>query len=114
VRTRIAASSADGSCSGRLIRSKKRDSGRKASFTETSYDRGSSSSCRTGLATRVANRSLGSSSTGIRLTVARAAPVSMFVEPGPIEAVQAIACSRLRMREKPTDACTIACSLRAR
>jgi hypothetical protein len=38
----------------------------------------------------------------------------MFVEPGPIEAVQAIACSRLRMREKPTDACTIACSLRAR
>ncbi len=39
-----------------------------------------------------------SSSTGIRLVVANAAPVSMFVEPGPIEAVQAKACSRLRIR----------------
>jgi hypothetical protein len=56
----------------------------------------------------------GSSSTGMRLVVASAAPVSMFVEPGPIEAVHAIACMRLRMREKPTAACTMPCSLRAR
>ena len=40
-----------------------------------------------------------SSNTGIRFVVANAAPVNMFVEPGPIEAVQAIACSRLRIRE---------------
>ena len=33
--------------------------------------------------------SLGSSRTGNRLTVAPAAPVTRFVEPGPIEAVQA-------------------------
>jgi hypothetical protein len=42
--------------------------------------------------------SLGSSSTGIRLTVASAAPVSMLLEPGPIDALHAIACSRLRVR----------------
>ena len=42
--------------------------------------------------------SLASNSTGIRFVVASAAPVSMFVEPGPIDAVQAKACSRLRIR----------------
>ena len=42
--------------------------------------------------------SLGSSSTGMRLTVASAAPVSMLLDPGPIEAVQAMVCSRLRVR----------------
>ena len=98
VRTRIAASRADVSCSGRQMRSKNRDSGRNASLTDTSYERGSSSSCSTGLATRVAKMSLGSSSTGIRLIVARAAPVSMLVEPGPIEAVHASAWRRLRIR----------------
>ena len=46
--------------------------------------------------------------------VASAAPVIMLVDPGPIEAVQAKADSRFRIRAKPTDACTIACSFRAR
>ena len=46
--------------------------------------------------------------------VANAAPVNMFVDPGPIDAVHAIACSRFRIRENPTDACTMPCSLRAR
>ena len=46
--------------------------------------------------------------------VASAAPVTMLVEPGPIEAVQARVCSRLRIRAKPTAACTMPCSLRAR
>ena len=114
VSTRIAASSADGSCSGRLIRSQNRDTGLNASFTLTSYERGSSSSCSSGLAARVAKKSLGSSRTGMRLMVASAAPVTMLVEPGPIEAVQAKVCSRFRIRAKPTDACTMACSLRAR
>jgi hypothetical protein len=50
------------------------------------------------LATRVANTSDGSSSTGIRLVVASAAPVTMFVEPGPIDAVHAMAWRRLRIR----------------
>ena len=98
VSTRIAASSADGSCSGRLIRSQNRDTGLNASLTLTSYERGSSSSCSTGLATRVAKKSLGSSSTGMRLMVASAAPVTMLVEPGPIEAVQAKVASRFRIR----------------
>ena len=50
----------------------------------------------------------------MRLMVASAAPVTMLVEPGPIEAVQAKVASRFLIRAKPTDACTIACSLRAR
>ena len=58
--------------------------------------------------------SLASSSTGIRLVVASAAPVSMFVDPGPIEAVHARVCSRLRVRAYATEACTMPCSLRAR
>jgi hypothetical protein len=98
VSTRMAASSAAGSCSGRQIRSKQRDTGRRQSLTETSRLRGSSSSCSTGLAGRVANTSPGSSSTGSRLTVASAAPVTMFVAPGPIEEVQANACSRSFIR----------------
>jgi hypothetical protein len=114
VSARIAPSSADGSCSGRHTRSKNTDSGRNASLTDTSPESGRSSSCSTGLATRVANTSLGSSSTGMRLVVASAAPVSMLVEPGPIDAVHAMTCSRLRMRENPTAACTMPCSLRAR
>jgi hypothetical protein len=46
----------------------------------------------------VAKRSPGSSSTGRRLIVASAAPVTMFVAPGPIEEVQAIVESRSCMR----------------
>jgi hypothetical protein len=89
VSTRIAFSRADGSCSGRLTRSKYRDTGRNASFTLMSPAPTFSSSCRTGVATRVVKVSDGSSRTGNRLIVASAAPVSMFVEPGPMLAVQA-------------------------
>jgi hypothetical protein len=80
------------------MRSKKRDTGRKASLTETSSDVGSSSSCRTGLATRVAKVSPGSSSTGSRLMVASAAPVTMFVAPGPTDDVHASVDSRSFVR----------------
>ena len=45
---------------------------------------------------------------------ASAAPVTMLVEPGPIEAVQARVCSRLLIRAKPAAAWTMPCSLRAR
>ena len=48
VSTRIAPSSADGSCSGRLTRSKNLDSGRNASLTVTSAAYGCSSSWSTG------------------------------------------------------------------
>jgi len=68
------------------------------SFTETSYVVGDSSSCSTGPLTRVAKTSPGSSRTGRRLIVARAAPVTRFVAPGPIEVVQASVESRSRMR----------------
>jgi hypothetical protein len=80
------------------MRSKKRDTGRKQSLTETSSDRGSSSSCSNGLAARVAKMSPGSNRTGRRLIVASAAPVTMLVAPGPIEDVHASVASRLRMR----------------
>jgi hypothetical protein len=83
---------------GRLMRSKKRDTGRKASLTETSSERGSSSSCSTGLADARGEDVAGSSSTGRRLIVASAAPVTMFVAPGPIDDVHASVDSRLRMR----------------
>ena len=58
-------------------------------MTLTSPSIACSSSWRTGPWRRLAKVSLGSSSTGSRLVVAVAAPVSMFVEPGPIDAVQA-------------------------
>ena len=45
--------------------------------------------------------------------VASAAPVTMFVAPGPIDEVQANVDRRLRIRAKAAAACTIACSLRA-
>ena len=73
-----------------------------------------SSCCRTGAGPRVAKMSPGSSSTGRRLIVASAAPVSMFVAPGPIELVQASARRRLAILAKPTAVCTIACSFRGR
>jgi hypothetical protein len=49
-------------------------------------------------ALRVANVSLGSSSTGSRLIVASAAPVIMFVAPGPTDVVQAYVERRFFMR----------------
>ena len=55
----------------------------------------------------------GSSSTGSRLMVATAAPVTMLVAPGPIEVVQASVCRRLFIFAKAAAVCTIACSLRA-
>ena len=45
--------------------------------------------------------------------VASAAPVTMFVAPGPIEEVQAKTDSRLRARAKAAAACTMACSFLA-
>src|SRR5882757_5474123 len=112
VSTRIAPIKAAGSCSGRHTRSKKRDSGLNASLTVISLSWGCSRSCRTGVLTRVANVSDGSSSTGSRLMVARAAPVSMLVEPGPMLAVTAHACSLSFCLAYAAAVCTIACSLR--
>jgi hypothetical protein len=87
--TRIASGSAVISCSARVMRSKNRLSGRKLSLTLASALTGCSSCCSTGPWRRLANVSDGSSRTGSRFVVAVAAPVSMFVEPGPIDAVQA-------------------------
>ena len=80
------------------MRSQYFETGLKQSLTDTSYDRGSSSSCNTGLAGRVAKMSPGSSSTGSRLMVARAAPVTMLVAPGPMDDVQAKVASRSFIR----------------
>ena len=61
----------------------------EASLTDMSASCGASICCSTGCGARVANVSPGSSSTGSRLTVASAAPVTMFVAPGPTEDVHA-------------------------
>ena len=108
----MAASSAEGSCSGRQMRSKNRDTGRNASLTLMSCAAGSSSCCSTGSATRVAKVSPGSSSTGSRLMVASAAPVTMLVAPGPTDDVQASVDIRFLVRANAAAACTMACSLR--
>ena len=58
-------------------------------MTVTSACVGCSSCWSTGPWRRLAKVSLGSSSTGRRFVVAVAAPVSMLVEPGPMDAVHA-------------------------
>ena len=114
VSTRIADSSAAGSCSGRHTRSKYFETGRSVSLTVTSPANGSSSSCSKGDALRSANVSAGSSRTGIRLIVARAAPVTRLVAPGPTLVDTAYVWSRSFIRAYATAVCTIACSLRPR
>ena len=98
VSTRMAPSALGISCSGRLIRSQKRETGLKASLTEMSRLRGSSSCWSTGSGNRVAKMSEGRISTGTRSIVASAAPVIMLVDPGPMEAVHAKACKRFLVR----------------
>ena len=71
------------------MRSQYRETGRKQSLTLVSWLRGDSSCCRTGAGSRFAKTSPGRSSTGRRLIVAVAAPVTMFVAPGPTDVVQA-------------------------
>ena len=110
----MACNNAWGSCSGRQIRSKYFETGRRQSFTDTSSDVGSSSSWSTGFARRLAKTSPGSSSTGMRFVVATAAPVTKLVAPGPTDVVQAKALSRSDIRAYPTAVCTMACSLRTR
>ena len=112
VNTRIAPNSAAGNCSGRHTRSKNRETGRNASFTEMSYPYGCSNSCNTGDDTRVAKISDGNNNTGNRLIVANAAPVNIFDAPGPTDAVTANACNLSSCRAYPTATCTIACSFR--
>ena len=71
-----------------------------------------SNCCKTGATLRRAKMSPGSRSTGSRLIVAVAAPVTMFVAPGPIEVVQASVLNRLLCLAYAAAVCTIACSLR--
>ncbi len=113
VSVRTAARAAPISCSGRLIRSKYRETGRKTSLTLTSPAHGASSCWSTGSATRVAKVSPGRSSTGSRLMVAPAAAVTMLVAPGPTEEVQANVERRSVIRAYAAAVCTMACSLRA-
>src|SRR6185312_11197144 len=112
VRTRMAAGSAVSSCSGRVMRSKKRQTGRNASLTVTSASSGCCNCCSTGPWCLVAYVSPGSSSTGNLLTVASAAPVTMLSAPGPIEEVTARVARRRLYLANAVAACTRACSLR--
>ena len=113
VRTRIASIAPVMSCSGREIRSQYRETGLKQSLTETSSVSARSSCWRTGATRRETKMSPGRRRTGTRLTVATAAPVTMFVAPGPIELVQASARSRRLRFAYATAVWTIPCSLRA-
>src|SRR5215212_9285631 len=113
VSTRIAARAAPITCSGREILSQYRDTGLKQSLTERVPSLGVSSCCRTGSGPREAKTSPGRRSTGRRLIVARAAPVTMLVAPGPMEVVQAKVWRRSFWRAWAEAVCTIACSLRA-
>ena len=71
---------------------------------------GDSSCCSTGAGCRLAKMSPGSRSTGSRLMVAVAAPVTMLVAPGPIELVQANVPRPRRALAKAIAVCTMACS----
>src|SRR5579864_8164168 len=82
-------------CSGRSMRSQYRATGLKQSLTETSWVAEDSNCCKTGATLRRAKMSPGSSRTGSRLMVARDAPVTMLVAPGPIDVVQARVLNRL-------------------
>ena len=82
-------------------------------MTETSPAQGTSSCWSTGSGVWLAKTSPGRSSTGRRLMVASAAPVTMFVAPGPIELVHTSVPRRLRIRAYPAAMCTMPCSLRA-
>ena len=68
----------------------------KQSFTLMSWVAADSSCCSTGATFLREKISPGSSSTGMRLMVAVAAPVIMLVAPGPIEEVQANVLRRFR------------------
>ena len=85
------------------MRSKNLESGLKASLTVIDKSYGCSSCCSTGSAARFAKVSDGSNKTGSRLVVATAAPVSIFVAPGPTDAVQANVARRRFMRAKADD-----------
>src|SRR5260370_41890903 len=70
-----------------------------------------SSCCKTGATLRRAKMSPGSRSTGRRLIVAVAAPVTMLVAPGPIDEVQANVCRRVLGFVEPVATCSLACRL---
>ena len=102
------------SCSGRVIRSQYRETGRKQSLAEIVGSPKSSTCWRTGSGMRLANTSPGRSSTGRRFTCATAAAVTMFVAPGPIEVVHAIMRRRACAFAYAMAAWAMACSLWAR
>ena len=114
VSTRIASGRAVTICSGRWMRSQYRETGRKQSLTETSWVWADSSCWSTGATLRRAKISPGRSSTGSRLIVAAAAPVTMLVAPGPIDVVHASVRNRFEVLAKAAAVCTMACSLRQR
>ena len=89
-----------------------RETGRKASLTLTSMLSGCSSCCRPDAGSRLAKISPGKRRTGRRLIVARAAPVTMLVAPGPTtrcrrRSASGFSSSRRRRRCAPS-----ACSFR--
>ena len=90
VSTRMALIRAVISCSGRATRSQYLQTGRNASFVVMPRQEGCSICCSTGSGWRVEKASPGKSSSGILLTVAQAAAVTMLAAPGPIDEAQAM------------------------
>src|SRR5436305_663458 len=96
------------------MRSQYRDTGFRQSLTPMSWVEGDSSCCSTGATLRRAKISPGKSSTGRRLSVANAAPLTILVAPGPIDDVLANVRRRLLVLVYPVATWTADCSLRTR
>ena len=94
VSTRATWGSVERSCSGRVIRSKYRDTGRKASLTDVVGSPKCSTCWSTGSGALPVKVSPGSSSTGSRFACASPAAVTMFNAPGPTEEVATMTCRR--------------------
>ncbi len=97
-------------CSGRVIRSQYRTTGRNASFTVVEGSPKCSTCCSTGSGSRLWNVSPESSSTGSRLASATPAAVTRFRAPGPIDDVATMNCRRRIAFANPTAASAIPCS----
>ena len=99
------------SCSGRVIRSKYRLTGRKASLTVIVGSPNGSTCWSTGSGARPWKVSPGRRRTGIRFAWATPAAVTMLSAPGPIDDVATITCRRSMAFPKPTAARAIPSSV---
>ena len=95
---------------GDTFANRKPDPGLKQSLTDMVPSPKSSICCKTGSGLRLAKTSPGSNKSGIRLTWATAAAVTMFNAPGPMELVAAMTRLRFEALAKAMAASAMLCS----